>query len=459
MDVFLISSLAEYQTSFWIPVGKKLIAKGYDVAFLSFDTRSNEMFERAGLAYTDCTADARDRALAGRDPMAVCTEFGINNPNHWLTHERFAFGISDSDTLMKKLAATLLIVDGAMAKAQQDRTVRVVQELGGFLSVIGTHEAARHRGVASWFIEPSFFRGRLLFTQGSLAATEVAPDHDGIIPPQMEAYLKETQQSGLIVIPKKDQHQYTTALRKVATVRNAVRLGQKLRDKYLLGKQHEFGHIGTHVKTHVTMVAESRKLRRHYTPLDNLGKFLYFPLHVPGDVALTLRSPEFLNQIAIIDYLCRVAPLDMRVAVKEHPAMIGAMGSRELLELKKRYDQFAILPPSTNNYDVLRAASAVVTINSKSGAEAGSLGKKVFVLGDAFYRAAPFSIPVETLSDLEKAILALNNNSDAIGTTEDTLRFFSALWRETFIGELYAEDAANVEMFTNSMIEGTSKKK
>ena len=458
MDVIVISSLAEYQTSFWIPVAQELRASGHEIHFLSFDTRSNEMFARAELSHTDCTASAREAALAGNDPLETCLRFGLRNANHWLTHERFAFGISNSDVLIRKLAGTLLCVDRALAKIGPNRSVRIVQELGGFLSVIGTHVAAKRAGHPSWFIEPSFFRGRLLFTEGSLAAPSVPLDGDEQPPAEMQQYLAETQQSGLIVIPEKDRHQYTTAIRKIATVRNAVRLGQKLRDKYLLGKQHEFGHIGSHVRTHMRMVVESRKLRDQYTPLPDLGKFLYFPLHVPGDVALTLRSPEFLNQAAIIDYLCRVAPLDMQVVVKEHPAMIGAMGSRDLLRLKSRYDRFAILPPSTNNYDVLRAAAAVVTINSKSGAEAGLLGKNVLVLGDAFYRSAPFSIAVDALSELEPAILTLDTQPQQQKDRDDTTAFFSSLWAKSYPGELYSDGAENVADFARSLIAATGNR-
>ena len=46
----------------------------------------------------------------------------------------------------------------------------VVQELGGFLSVIACFHAAKKHGIRNWFIEPSFFRGRLYYTPDSFAA-------------------------------------------------------------------------------------------------------------------------------------------------------------------------------------------------------------------------------------------------------------------------------------------------
>jgi capsule polysaccharide modification protein KpsS len=275
----------------------------------------------------------------------------------------------------------------------------------------------------------------------------------------MTRYLAETAANNRIVIPQKDRHQYTSAFRKVVNWRNARRLAEKLRDKHLLRKEQEFGHIGTHVAAHARMILASRTLARHYTDLHQAGEFVYYPLHVPGDVALTLRSPEYLDQAALIDYLCRVTPTTLNVAVKEHPAMIGAMGAETLLRLKRRYDRFVILPPGTNNYDVLRRAATVVTVNSKSGAEAGMLGKPVLVLGDAFYRNAPFAQPIDRLEQLAPALgsaLDRHNQNASPGAEPEPKAvqdYFAALWNRTAPGELYVETEQNIASFTASLLQ------
>lgn len=453
MVKLIISTLAEYQTRFWIEVGRELARQGREAMFLSFDSRSNEMLRGAGLAFVDATASAQAAVLRDRNPLAICRQFGVNNPSIWLTHEKFAFGVADSDRLLRKLAGAMLLAHDAIDSVAQRGPCAVVQELGGFLSVLGTHFAAKSCGAPSWFIEPSFFRGRLLFNEGSLAATKLPGGAAAVPTAEMRRYLEETTANNQIVIPQKDRHQYTSAFRKVVNRRNARRLAEKLRDKHLLGKEQEFGHIGSHVTAHARMIVASRQLARHYTSPGEVGRFLYYPLHVPGDVALTLRSPEYLNQSALIDYLCRVAPLDLKIAVKEHPAMIGAMGARDLLDLKRRYDRFVILPPQTNNYDVLRRADAVVTVNSKSGAEAGLLGRRVLVLGDAFYRDAPFARPVAGLADLATAIEEVSRADTAPPAPDAVERYFAALWERTGPGELYVEDPRNVSAFTASLLE------
>lgn len=447
----IITTLAEYQTRFWLKVGQRLVQRGRDVTFLSFDSRSNQMLAAAGLDVVDATPAALETLLAGVDPREVCARYGVEPLNYWLTHEKFAFGLSDSRAMVRKLAGSLLAANEAIDRSGRRGRTMMVQEVGGFLSVVGSHHAALHRGIESWMIEPSFFRKRLLFREGSMDARRFPRDLSATPGPEVEAYLANTLQQSAIVIPEKDRHQYTTAFRKVVNLRNGRRLIEKVIDKHVLGKQQEFGHIGSHVSQHVKMIANSRRLRSAYTPLEDCGRFVYYPLHVPGDMALTLRSPEYLDQLALIDYLCRIAPFGVRVAIKEHPAMIGAVSASRIHELLARYDNLAVLPPSTNNYAVLRAAAAVVTVNSKTGAEAGLTGVPVIVLGDAFYRYAPFARAIDNVRDLGAALAEVVAQGRDSHADETTMRWFAGLWPQTSPGELYVCDEDNIATFTNSL--------
>jgi capsule polysaccharide modification protein KpsS len=329
----------------------------------------------------------------------------------------------------------------------------MIQELGGFLSVVASYFAARTCGVNNWFIEPSFFRGRLFYLKNSFAALHLDGSLGEVASKEVKDYLDKTLQSQAIVIPKKDAHQYASASRKIVNIRNVKRLMQKLADKHLHGKRQEFGHIGQHVVTHARMLIDSYRLSGSYTPLDALGRFVYYPLHVPGDMALTLRSPQFLDQIAFVDYLARSVPRTHRIAIKEHPAMVGAIDANRLLALLSRYDSVALLPPTTNNFDVLRRADAVVTINSKSGAEAALLGKQVLVMGDAFYRDSPLVEAVEHLDQLESAVARAVATPDTPAHGRDEIeQYFELVWRHTLPGELYVPESSNVRIFTDSLL-------
>jgi hypothetical protein len=168
-------------------------------------------------------------------------------------------------------------------------------------------------------------------------------------------------------------------------------------------------------------------------------------------MALTLRSPEYVDQLALLEQIIRATPLGYNVVVKEHPAMIGALSARRLKQLLKRYPQLKVLHPSTNNYDVLRATELVVSINSKSGAEALLLGKKVVVLGEAFYSTSHLVNKLNSLSDLKNQVLPLLQLTNPDSKNE-VIDYFHTVWNSSLPGELYITDDARVALFSNGLI-------
>ena len=115
--------------------------------------------------------------------------------------------------------------------------------------------------------------------------------------PEALAYLKSLETPRAIVIPLKNKHNYRRAWSKVSNARNALRLAEKLHEKYVLRQRHEFRYIGHRVASHLRMALGSARLRKSYTPLNALQAFVYYPLYVPADVALTVRAPMYLDQL------------------------------------------------------------------------------------------------------------------------------------------------------------------
>lgn len=449
----LITTLAVYQTEFWSAVAGQLRAQGRRCVFLSFDDRSTELLRRAGFETFSPDPQSRCADIDDERLAAFLAEFHIQGLNYWLAHERVTFGIGDSAALRAKLVAYTRFADEVCRSvlARGERAV-MVQEVGGFLSVIGSYFAARRHGIDNWFIEPSFFRGRLFFTRNTFAAPDpslaVAREPIG----EVQSYLEDTLQKRQLVVPLKDRHHYSAAASKILNRRNATRLVQKLVDKHLLGKHQEFGHIGQHVSTHLRMLRNSLRLRPHYQPLESLGPFVYYPFHVPADMALTIRSPQYLDQLALVDLLARTIPHTHRLAVKEHPAMIGTVDARRLIALLRRYDNLVLLPPTSNNYDVLGRAELVVSVNSKSGAEALLTGAPVIVLGDAFYRLSGLVRAVERTEELAAAVAGQVTASRPVPARADVARFFQRVWDASLPGELFIATPENAATFARSLL-------
>jgi hypothetical protein len=449
----LITTLAIYQTEFWAAVGHELKRQGREVAFLSFDDRSTELLISQGFETYAVTQDDQADLADGLAVAANLAQYGIQDENYWFSHERITFAIRDSAELRRKLLTYLALANRAcVALTKGGGSVVMVQELGGFISVIASYFAARRHGIDNWFIEPAFFRGRMFFLRNTFQALQLSEPETGEVSPEVIKYLEDTLATGSIVVPQKDRHQYTTAFRKVVNFRNARRLLEKLLDKHVRGKHQEFGYIGRHVAVHARMLLNSLRLRASYTALDELAPFVYYPLHVPGDMALTLRSPQYLDQLALIDYLVRSVPATHKVVIKEHPAMIGALDAGRLKALLARYDNLLLLPPSTNNYEVLRLATAVVSVNSKSGAEAALLGKPVLVLGDAFYAGSPLVKQVKAVTELPELLAATLAASSSEPDRNLTARYFQSVWRHSLAGELYVPEQGNVALFVQSLM-------
>lgn len=452
-DILLITTLAEYQTRFWIPVAQRLQAAGRDVQLLAFDDRSAEMAEAEGVPVVNMYRSGLQGGAPIDDDVAFAARiagYGLDGTNFLFSHERVTFGIRDTAALRRRFMIYTNAMEAVLDRlaTRQQRAV-AIQELGGFLSVIACFYAAKTRGIRNWFIEPSFFRGRLHYTPDSFAAPDTMSTAANEVSQGVRAYLDETLQQQAIVIPQKDRHHYSAALRKVANTRNARRLAEKLWDQFALGKHQEFGHNLRHARMHAAMAYGATRLKKIYRPMPE-RPFVYYPLHVPADMALTLRSPEYLDQVATIDYLLRTIPDTHDLVVKEHPAQIGAVSAARLIALAERFDNFVLLPPQTNNYDVLRRAAAVVSVNSKSGAEAMLLGKPVVIMGDAFYRSCPLVFTVNRLADVPQRL------REALAATPfapaDTAPYFETAWRQSFPGELYVGDPAQHDTFAEYLL-------
>lgn len=455
---WVVTTLAQYQTVFWAGVARELIAAGQPVVLFAFDDRSSEILDRRGIPCTNIHSLGLELTKNLDFEVAfdeVMQADGIDSPNLFISHERHAFSVRNSKALRRKYVIYSTALKHELTRLQrQGHSPVLVQELGGFLSVVASYFAARAAGIDNWFIEPSFFRGRYFLLKNSFAAAEI-PLRGAPIGASVATYLEDTKRARAIVIPKKDRGHYRPALAKLSNLHNIRRFGEKLFDKVVLRKHQDFGYVGAQVVSHVRMALNSYKLRRYYTALERVGPFVYFPLHVPADVALTLRAPEYLDQLSLVDYLLRHTPASHALVIKEHPAQIGATDVTRLRSLMDRYDNLVVLPPSTNNYRVLERADAVVCVNSKTGAEALLLGKPVVVLGDAFYSRTSLVRRIDRLGDVGPALLAALTAKAADSEAVDS--FFQAVWDTSYPGELYVNDGSNIAQMASSLRSGIER--
>jgi hypothetical protein len=439
--------LAANQARFYISVARSLASRSLEASFLTFHEPSLGEIQKAGFAAASGFAGESPRP-ATDDALAVIERFGVPDVNLAISHERAAYEIGSGVVLVEKLRRYLETThDVLQATARDGRQIEVVQELGGFLSVVGVFYATRRLGLRNTFIEPSFFRGRVFFTHDTFSAPRPgAPSRE--LTPEVRAVLDQVVTDKQIVIPAKDRAHYRPASKKLLSARNLRRLFEKTVDKHVKRRREEFDHLSGHVGRHVRMAVTSQRLRNFYHDIPSMP-FVYYPLHVPADVALTIRAPEYFDQLALIEFLARVVPPTHLVAIKEHPALVGAFDYGRLSHLLRRYDNIRLLTPGINNHDVLAASDLVVTVNSKSGAEALLWGRRVIALGDSFYRDSGLVTAVDRLADLPAAMrCTLRSPSPDRRAVE---RFFQRVWDSARPGELYLDSPDNVDTFAASL--------
>ena len=137
----IISTLAEYQTKFWIKVAKNLKDKGNNIIFLSFDDRSSSLLIDANFEQFNVPSLAKKSKSSSARKYKIFNKLDINK---WTLHEKITFNIRNSDLLNKKLMSYLNCIDDLIKEIKSHNSnLIMLQELGGFTSVIGAYFGGR----------------------------------------------------------------------------------------------------------------------------------------------------------------------------------------------------------------------------------------------------------------------------------------------------------------------------
>lgn len=145
-------------------------------------------------------------------------------------------------------------------------------------------------------------------------------------------------------------------------------------------------------------------------------KFIFIPFQVNTDSQITLHSPWLHNMWQLFDAIeaaeknCLDAQLHF--VIKEHPSC-----PQRYPDLHARTGDRLVFVNQRPTQELIEKSVAVMTINSTVGLEALLLGKKVIVLGDAFYAINGLTLRAASQKDLDSTL-----NSIAAWRPDDDLR-------------------------------------
>ncbi len=132
----------------------------------------------------------------------------------------------------------------------------------------------------------------------------------------------------------------------------------------------------------LTHYLNTRKMENYeYEVPDLNGDFVFFPLQFQPEASVDVIAPFFNNQIEAIRLTAMSLPGDMKLIVKEHPAMIGYR-TISYLEKIQGIPNVVLMDHRYSTYELLKKSKLVVNINSTVSVEAAYLDKPSVQFGN-----------------------------------------------------------------------------
>ncbi len=453
MKLLILTPIAERDVHFYLATANALRSDTeLKILFFSFYQPGNDLIRQQGFEVFDPYQPLEETL-----PVAWNAQFIEQNFQTWplkelIAHEKLTFGLSSDQAVLDKFRQMFFTCDVLLRNIEETYPSSeryVLQELAGFVGPLALFYTSMKRGWTNFFTEPSFFKGRIhvLKNNLNLYIPETPSTEDSVN--QVRTYLQKAIEQKVVVAAVKDAHHYKDmGFGKVFNAMNFQKLSKKIFYKYVKGQRQEFDHIWNHVRRYLIMLKNRRQNEKVYASLASLpadAKLFYFPFHVQLDFSLTIRTPMWLDQLALIEKLLPHLPKNAILVAKEHPASIGCLDQERLMRVLKN-PQFRLLHPQINSHDILDRSNAVVTINSKVGAEALSRGMPVLTFGNAFYTNRGLTPHFADWKQVEAWFNQALQSKGAV--SENWLHFLGNVWRDSFPTELYDLSPGNVQDFS-----------
>ncbi len=108
--------------------------------------------------------------------------------------------------------------------------------------------------------------------------------------------------------------------------------------------------------------------------------YVYCPLHLEPESALSIFSPEFNEQMAVVELIAKNLPAGVKLAIKEHLWAIGKR-PRGFYRLLEDIPNVVMLSPVVDSLEVGRGSLCVAVITGTAGLEAAAMGIPVITFG------------------------------------------------------------------------------
>ena len=165
-------------------------------------------------------------------------------------------------------------------------------------------------------------------------------------------------------------------------------------------------------------------------------KYVFVALNTEPEVATGVYSPEFNEQLAMIELLAKNLPAGVRLAVKEHPVAIGRR-PRDFYSTIEEIPNAVIVSPKEDALCVIKNALCVAVITSTCGTEAAIMGVPVISFGvHNNFNFLPHAHVVESWKELRpllSRLCAVDTDEARDKRRKDGLKYLEALKASSII--------------------------
>jgi hypothetical protein len=177
------------------------------------------------------------------------------------------------------------------------------------------------------------------------------------------------------------------------------------------------------------------------------GRFLFFPLHMPGEAQTLVRGYPFFDDVSTLVQLSGMLPPDVLIVAKEHPGYEGWLPLDALRRLKL-CPNVVIARSRISSHKIIAACTGIVTINSSVWFESFAFGKPVIALGRGIFFGHGIVHEAGSLEALQEALDRLLADPAALLPPRERVhRFVEALNHHSIPGYFYGLIAGDTQTF------------
>lgn len=377
----------------------------------------------------------------------------------------------DYDTLLKALQIRAKEIEKMLLEEKPD--VVLFFALGAVSHMILYH-VAKKLGIKTVGIDFPRYESSLCLSESYKTITGVEDSfrsgkHDGIYLQKAETFIKNFRKTGSLQIEymdriRKDEAENYGIGHPIRFIRSLHYFMTQTRNYFANRKLFTYGTTDQNPLRFITQQIKRRWRRFVGTndltilPIPN-EEYCYYPLHYEPEMATLVLSPFYFDQVELIRIIARSLPIQMKLYVKEHPAMKGRR-TRDFYKTLLKIPNVRLIRETTPGIELIRNALLITTITSTAGWEGALLRKPVITFGDVFYNALPSVEKVEQTTKLPEIFrIALRKeplredilSAFVASVIEHAFHFdFFGLWYENDINKI--KNSPDIALFCEKLM-------